>query len=82
LRASGAHFGQNLFLETFAHAEKIIELNPFSHHGYELKDAALQGARRYYKSIEAFKIMLIKLYDPLCRHSCSSFHGIVMILGA
>jgi len=40
---------------------QVIELNPSSYFGYQLKHAALHGAHRYDEAIEAFKIMLSKL---------------------
>lgn len=60
---SEVHFGRNLFPEAISDAEKVIELNPLFHHGYELKHAAPHGARRYDEATEAFKIMLSKLDD-------------------
>ncbi|KAG2357621.1 heterokaryon incompatibility protein-domain-containing protein [Suillus spraguei] len=42
-------------------AEKVIELNPSSYIGYQLKHAVLHGAHRYDEAIEAFKSMLVKL---------------------
>ncbi|KIK34689.1 hypothetical protein CY34DRAFT_812772 [Suillus luteus UH-Slu-Lm8-n1] len=42
-------------------AEKVIELNPSSHVGYEVKHTALRGARRYDEAIPVFEIMLSKL---------------------
>ncbi|KAG2338566.1 WD40 repeat-like protein [Suillus weaverae] len=42
-------------------AEKVIELNPSSYFGYQLKYTALHGAHRYDEAIEAFKTMLSKL---------------------
>jgi hypothetical protein len=46
-----AHFGDT----------QVIELNPSSYFGYQLKYAAFHGAHRYDEAIEAFKIMLSKL---------------------
>jgi hypothetical protein len=46
-----AHFGDT----------QVIELNPSSYFGYQLKHAALHGAHRYDEAIDAFKIMLSKL---------------------
>jgi hypothetical protein len=48
-----AHFGDT----------QVIELNPSSHFGYQLKHAALHGTHRYDEAIEVFKIMLSKLED-------------------
>ncbi|KAG2148638.1 WD40-repeat-containing domain protein [Suillus bovinus] len=55
--------GQNLYAEALLDAEKVIELNPSSHLGYELKHAALRKAQRYDDAFEAFTIMLSKLDD-------------------
>ncbi|KAG0709247.1 hypothetical protein DFH29DRAFT_1074967 [Suillus ampliporus] len=54
---------RNLYPEALLGAEKVIELDPSSYRGYELKHAALHGAKRYGEAIEAFKIMLSKLDD-------------------
>jgi hypothetical protein len=40
---------------------QVIELEPSSHVGYQLKHIALHGAQRYIEAIEAFQIMLAKL---------------------
>jgi hypothetical protein len=40
---------------------QVIELNPSSYFGYQLKHVVLHGARRYDEAIEAFKIMFSKL---------------------
>ncbi|KAG2346767.1 hypothetical protein BDR05DRAFT_945754 [Suillus weaverae] len=50
-----------LWEDALLDALKVIELNPSSHVGYELKHAALRGAQRYDEAIEAFKVMLSKL---------------------
>ncbi|KAG1728163.1 uncharacterized protein EDB91DRAFT_1314289, partial [Suillus paluster] len=42
-------------------AQKVIELNPASHVGYQVKHQALHGAQRYDDAIEAFEMMLSKL---------------------
>ncbi|KAG2361269.1 hypothetical protein BDR07DRAFT_1410263 [Suillus spraguei] len=42
-------------------AEKVIELNPSSYIGYQLKHGVLHSAHRYDEAIEALKIMLSKL---------------------
>ncbi|KAJ8580601.1 WD40 repeat-like protein [Rhizopogon salebrosus TDB-379] len=47
--------------EAILDAQKVIESNPSSHLGYELKHAALHGAQRYDESLTAFQIMLSKL---------------------
>jgi hypothetical protein len=40
---------------------QVIELNPSSYLGYEVKYTALHGAQLYDEAIEAFQIMLSKL---------------------
>jgi hypothetical protein len=40
---------------------KVVELNPSSHVGYQLKHTALLGAQRYDDAIAAIEIMLLKL---------------------
>ncbi|KAG1821954.1 WD40-repeat-containing domain protein [Suillus subaureus] len=52
---------RNLYTEALSDAEKVIELNPSSYLGYELKHAALHGAQHYADAFEAFKIMSSKL---------------------
>ncbi|KAJ8597767.1 WD40 repeat-like protein [Rhizopogon salebrosus TDB-379] len=47
--------------EAIHSAHKVIERNPSSYRGYELKHAALHGAQRYDEAIEAFHTMLSKL---------------------
>lgn len=42
---------------------QIIELNPSSYLGYEVKHATLHDAQRYDEAIEAFNVMLSKLDD-------------------
>jgi hypothetical protein len=42
---------------------QVIELNPLSHIGYNLKHAALHGAQRYDEAIATFQAMLSKLDD-------------------
>ncbi|OAX42738.1 hypothetical protein K503DRAFT_853745 [Rhizopogon vinicolor AM-OR11-026] len=60
-----ANLGRHLYLEALADAEQVVELDPSSYVGYELKHAALLGAQRYDEAIETFKNMLIKLdADP------------------
>ncbi|KAG2089251.1 uncharacterized protein F5147DRAFT_764608 [Suillus discolor] len=49
--------------EALLDADKVIELDPSSYQGYELKHAALRGAQRYDDALEAFTIMLSKLDD-------------------
>ncbi|KAG2346916.1 WD40 repeat-like protein [Suillus weaverae] len=60
---SKAKLGRYLYPEALSDAEMVIELNPSSYRGYELKHAALHGAQRYDEAIEAFHIMLSKLDD-------------------
>ncbi|KAG2343507.1 hypothetical protein BDR05DRAFT_1000111 [Suillus weaverae] len=55
--------GQKLYAEALPDAEKVIELNPLSYIGYELKFAALRGAQRYDDAFEASTIMLSMLDD-------------------
>ncbi|KAG0699367.1 hypothetical protein DFH29DRAFT_1081318 [Suillus ampliporus] len=62
-KRSTARSGKLLWDDALLDAEKVIELDPSSHVGYELKHAALHGAQRYDEAIEAFKIMLSKLDD-------------------
>ncbi|OAX35524.1 WD40 repeat-like protein [Rhizopogon vinicolor AM-OR11-026] len=50
-----------LWEEALIDAQKVIELNPLSYRGYQLKHAALHGAQRYGEAIAAFDIMLSKL---------------------
>ncbi|KAG1821948.1 WD40-repeat-containing domain protein [Suillus subaureus] len=63
MRRSKVKLGLKLYVEALSDAEKVIELNPSSHLGYELKHAALRGAHRYDDAFEAFTIMLSKLDD-------------------
>ncbi|KAG0699362.1 hypothetical protein DFH29DRAFT_1002055 [Suillus ampliporus] len=62
-KRSKAMSGKLLWVDALLDAEKVIELDPFSYVGYELKHAALHGSQRYDEAIEAFKIMLSKLDD-------------------
>ncbi|KAG1726863.1 uncharacterized protein EDB91DRAFT_1350428 [Suillus paluster] len=50
-----------LWEDALLDAQKVIELNPSSHVGYQVKHAALYGARRYDEAIIAFQMMLAKL---------------------
>ncbi|KAG2118685.1 WD40-repeat-containing domain protein [Suillus discolor] len=54
---------RKLYVEALSDANKVIELNPSSYLGYELKYAALRGARHYDDAFKAFKIMLSMLDD-------------------
>ncbi|KAG0693951.1 hypothetical protein DFH29DRAFT_1073075 [Suillus ampliporus] len=58
---SKARLGQLLWDDALLDAQKVIELNPSSHIGYEAKHAALYGAERYDEAIEALQMMLSKL---------------------
>ncbi|KAG1823960.1 WD40-repeat-containing domain protein [Suillus subaureus] len=62
---SKVKLGQNLYMDALSDADKVIELNPSSYIGYELKYAALRGVRHYDNALEAFKILLSKLDDAL-----------------
>ena len=42
---------------------QVIELDSSSHRGYEMKYAALHGARHHVEAVEAFHIMLSKLKE-------------------
>ncbi|KAG1829029.1 hypothetical protein DFJ58DRAFT_876118 [Suillus subalutaceus] len=64
-RHSKVKLGLKLYAEALSDAEKVIELNPSSYLGYELKHAALHGAHRHYDAFEALTIMLSKLNDTL-----------------
>ncbi|KAG2136880.1 hypothetical protein BD769DRAFT_1664431 [Suillus cothurnatus] len=58
---SKAKLEQYLWQDALLDAQKVIELEPSSHVGYQLKHMALHGAQRYIEAIEAFQIMLAKL---------------------
>ncbi|KAG1852354.1 heterokaryon incompatibility protein-domain-containing protein [Suillus tomentosus] len=60
---SKARLGKMLWDDALLDAEKVIELNPSSYFGYQLKHEVLHGAHRYDEAIEAFKIMFSKLED-------------------
>nr|AFB76151.1 hypothetical protein [Suillus grevillei] len=60
---SKAKLAQNLYVEALDDAEKVVEIDPSSYIGYELKHTALQGAQRYGEAVQAFKTMLYKLDD-------------------
>ncbi|KAG1799939.1 uncharacterized protein HD556DRAFT_1439606 [Suillus plorans] len=55
---SKAKLGKMLWMEALLDAQKVIELDPFSYLGYNLKHAALHGAERYDEAIETFQTML------------------------
>ncbi|KAG1787973.1 uncharacterized protein HD556DRAFT_1448301 [Suillus plorans] len=58
---SKAKLAKMLWEDALLDAQKVTELNPSSHVGYQLTHAALRGAQRYDEAIKAFKIMLSKL---------------------
>ncbi|KAG2347912.1 hypothetical protein BDR05DRAFT_592119 [Suillus weaverae] len=58
---SKAKLGKMLWEDALLDAQKVTELNPSSHVGYQLIHTALRGAQRYDEAIEAFTIMLSKL---------------------
>jgi tetratricopeptide (TPR) repeat protein len=58
---SKAKLEQSLWEDALLDAQKVIELEPLSHVGYQLKHTALHGAQRYGEAVEAFQIMLAKL---------------------
>ncbi|KAG0701869.1 heterokaryon incompatibility protein-domain-containing protein [Suillus ampliporus] len=62
-RRSKANLEGNFYVKALHDAERVIELNPSSRLGYELKHAALHGAHRYNEAIEVFKTMLLKSDD-------------------
>ncbi|KAG2147810.1 uncharacterized protein EDB93DRAFT_1250323 [Suillus bovinus] len=67
---SKARLERMLWEDALLDAQKVTELNPSSHIGYELTHTALHGAKRYDEAIETFKIMLSKLEnssDPQVR---------------
>ncbi|KAG2338855.1 hypothetical protein BDR05DRAFT_968858 [Suillus weaverae] len=58
---SKARWEKMLWNDALLDAQMVIKLAPSSYVGYQLEHAALHGAQRYDKAIEAFKIMLSKL---------------------
>ncbi|KIK46471.1 hypothetical protein CY34DRAFT_800323 [Suillus luteus UH-Slu-Lm8-n1] len=64
---SKVYLGQNLHTKALQDAEMVIELNPSSYLGYELKQGALHSAGRFDEAVEVFNIMLSKLNDVLDR---------------
>ncbi|KAG1786336.1 uncharacterized protein HD556DRAFT_1449839 [Suillus plorans] len=58
---SKARSGKMLWNDALLDAEKVIELDPSSYFGYQLKHAVLHGAHRYDEAIEALSTMLSKL---------------------
>jgi hypothetical protein len=63
VRRSNVKLGQSLYAEALLDANKVIELNPSSHLGYELKYAALRATHRRYDVSEAFRAMLSDMND-------------------
>ncbi|KAG1726991.1 uncharacterized protein EDB91DRAFT_899902 [Suillus paluster] len=60
-KRSEAKSGKLLWEDALLDAQKVIELNPSSHVGYEVKHAALHGAQCYDEAIEVFDMMISKL---------------------
>ncbi|KAG2346363.1 hypothetical protein BDR05DRAFT_780036 [Suillus weaverae] len=60
---SKAKLERNLYAEALHDADKVIELNPSSSLGYELKYAALHRAQRHDEASELIKTMHAKLND-------------------
>ncbi|KAG2126790.1 uncharacterized protein EDB93DRAFT_1341093 [Suillus bovinus] len=58
---SKAKLSKMLWTEALLDAQKVIEIDSLSYHGYKLKHAALHGAQRYDEAIQAFQMMLSKL---------------------
>lgn len=58
---SKARSEKMLWQDALLDAQKVIELNPSSHIGYQLKHMALHGAQRYDQAIKAFEMMLTKM---------------------
>lgn len=51
------------FVAQTHHVTQVIELNPTSYIGYELKHAALHGGQRYDEAIETIESMVSRLDD-------------------
>ncbi|KAG2160223.1 uncharacterized protein EDB93DRAFT_47699 [Suillus bovinus] len=56
-----ANVNMKLWENALLDAQKVVELDPSSHIGYELKHTALHGLQRYDASIEAFQTMLLQI---------------------
>ncbi|KAG2367067.1 hypothetical protein BDR07DRAFT_1394137, partial [Suillus spraguei] len=56
-----AKLDKMLWEDALQDAQKVIELDPSSHIGYQLTHAALHGLQRYDEAIDAFTIMLSML---------------------
>ncbi|KAG2139824.1 uncharacterized protein EDB93DRAFT_1252946 [Suillus bovinus] len=63
INRSKAKLGKMSWEDALLDAQKVTELNPSSHVGYQLAHTALHGAQRYDEAIKAFTIMLSKLDD-------------------
>ncbi|KAG2151487.1 hypothetical protein DEU56DRAFT_553851 [Suillus clintonianus] len=70
VQRSKAMFQRHLYAEALQDAKKVIELNPSSYVGYELKHATLHATQRYDEAIEAFEMMLLKLEDTTDGQIC------------
>ncbi|KAG2353162.1 hypothetical protein BDR07DRAFT_1434241 [Suillus spraguei] len=60
-KSSQAKLDKMMWEDALLDAQKVIELDPSSHIGYQLTHAALHGLQRYDEAIDAFTIMLSKL---------------------
>jgi WD40 repeat protein len=58
-----AKLGKMLWMEALLDAQQVIELDSLSYLGYNLKHAALHGARRYDEAIQTFQTMFSKFDD-------------------
>ncbi|KAG2354882.1 hypothetical protein BDR07DRAFT_1427965 [Suillus spraguei] len=58
---SKVKLGEKLWMEALLDAQKVIELDPLSCLGYNLKHTALHGARRYDEAIQTVQTMISKL---------------------
>jgi tetratricopeptide (TPR) repeat protein len=58
---SRAKSNKMLWESALLDAQKVIELSPSSHIGYQLKHIALYGAKRFVEAVVAFELMLAKL---------------------
>ncbi|KAG1821967.1 WD40-repeat-containing domain protein [Suillus subaureus] len=62
---SKVKLGQQLYSGALSDADKVIELNPSYHLGYELKHAALRGAQRYVSPPEVEDAIRQAIYTQL-----------------
>ncbi|KAG2358617.1 WD40-repeat-containing domain protein, partial [Suillus spraguei] len=60
-KSSQAKLDKMMWEDALLDAQKVIELDPSSHIGFQLTHAALHGLQRYDEAIDAFTIMLSKL---------------------